>query len=158
MTNPANAEQPPVFQSRLDGSRPTDPPFNPSSYFLVGFFLGFVAVAGVALYNLTRLSASDSLRNRTLVAGGSTILVGIAFLIFAPTDWLDGGSALRLGARVIAIAGAGWLTWIHRGPAGIAAARSGEYTSMWRAIGVALVGFLIQSAILLVILGIRDAP
>lgn len=132
-------------------------PFDPSSYFYVAFFGGVVALAVVSLMNFPRLTVVSRLKNNTYAAIATTALAAVVFLILAPSGWYQ-TSNIRLGLRVVAVVGGSLLYWLHKGPALGTMQRSGEYTSMWKAIGPILGGALVQGVIVLMFGSATGAP
>ncbi len=85
--------------------------------------------------NLGRLSKVTNLPQKTYAVLALTAAAAVAFLLVAPEDLMATTRNVRLGLRMIAVAGSIALYRFHKGPALGALKSDGEYTSMWKAIG-----------------------
>lgn len=145
--------QPPL-EPRLSDT-PLKDPFSPNAYFWVGFFVGFLPMAYLALANAKRLSRDPALATRTLGAAVVVVLVGLVAFVIAPVTWVDTNSNVRLMVRILGAIGSVGLNLLHRGPALTRSLSSGETTSAWKKFIPIVVLAIAQAGIVFTIVSAR---
>ena len=155
MTEQTRGGDKPAFEPQLSAAS-TPAPFSPTAYFYVGFFVGFLALAYVAIQNLNRFPRIQSLRERTFALLAATGIGLLVALLVLPIDVLEGSP--RIPPRIAAVLASIALYRFHRGPAlGGANRYGGEYTSAWKAIGPIIALSLLQGIVTYVLIRSRGA-